>query len=272
MFVKLYTTAINLDLLKVLMCGILLLIANDIIGQIIAKLAKYDIGLTNAFKNSIMFNNSGNIGVPLVTLIFTGEFYVVDGKTPYLDTAIAALIVILLLQNVGANTLGLYNAGRARLTAKDSIMQILAMPSIYVLPIVLLLKGMQIDITSTVLWPVLEYLKDGLVPMVLVTLGVQLSRTTFDFTNVDVYIAVFTKLIIGPIIAMIFIYLWGFYGVIAQTILIAYAAPTAVNSALIAIECDNYPDFSSQTVMLSTVFSAVTLTFVIYAARIIFPV
>ena len=272
MFVNLYTTTIDFAMVRVLICGIALLIANDIVGEIIARIRHYDVGLKNAFKNSIMYTNCGNIGVSLITLIFTSDIFVIDGKTPYLDIAIAAQIVILLLQNITANTLGFFYAGRANFKAKDSIMKILEMPSIYVIPLVFFFKGIHFDIATTVIWPALGYLKDGLVPIALLTLGVQLSKTNFDFKNVDVHISVFTRLVIGPILTMIFIYIFGFTGVIAQTLLIAYAVPTAVNIALIAVECNNYPDFASQSVMVSTVFSAVTLTFIIYIARIIYPV
>ncbi|WP_425059527.1 hypothetical protein [Sporomusa carbonis] len=73
-------------------------------------------------------------------------------------------------------------------------------------------------------------------------------------------------------LALISIYVWGFTGAVAQTVLIAYSVPTAVNTALIAVECDSCQNFASQTVIMSTIFSAVTLTLAIYAARIIFPV
>ncbi len=272
MFVNLYETNITSEMIKVFLCGIMILIANNILGELIAKIRKSDEPMKNAIKNSIMFNNCGNIGVSLVTLIFTSAPFVINGKTPYLETAIVPLIAILLLQNLTANTLGFYYAGKAKFKVKDSIIKILCMPTIYSLPAVLILKWIDFDLTSIVIWPAFEYLKDGLVPMALLTLGVQLSKTNFDFKNVDVHIAVFTKLIIGPIIALGFISLFAFSGIVAQTVLIAHAVPTAVNSALIAVECDNCPDFSSQAVMWSTIFSGLTLTFTIYAARIIFPV
>jgi len=108
--------------------------------------------------------------------------------------------------------------------------------------------------------------------MALLTLGVQLSKTEFDFKNINVNIAVFTRLILGPILALVFIYIFGFSGVIAQTVLISYSVPTAVNTALIAVECDNNQNFASQEVMVSTIFSAFTLTSAIYIAAILFPV
>lgn len=53
------------------------------------------------------------------------------------------------------------------------------------------------------------YLKNGLVLISLLTLGAQLTKTTFEFTSVDVYLYVFTRLIIEPTLAGLFT-LWGF--------------------------------------------------------------
>jgi predicted permease len=271
-FFNLYTADLDLKLFNVLLFCIISLVINDLLARIISRIRKYDIGLTNAFKNSIMFNNSGNIGLSLITLVFSSAPFVVGGTTPYLGQAIAAQIIILVFMNLTINTIGFYNAGRATMNIKDSIRQIFSLPSIYAIPLALLFKYMQVDVTTTPLWPALVYIKSGLVPISLITLGVQLSKTEFKFRDINVYIAVFARLILGPILTLIFIYLMNFSGVVAQTILIAYSVPTAVNTALIAVECDNNREFSSQMVMVSTVLSAITLTLAIYVARILFPV
>ena len=271
-FFNLYTTNLNLDMFKVLLFCILYMLTNDILSRGVAKIRKYDVGMTNAFKNSVMFNNSGNIGLSLITLIFGSAPFIINGQKPFLSEALAASIIILVFTNVTMNTIGFYNAGSAKMKLKDSIRQIFSMPSIYAIPLALLLKYVQFDITTTPIWAAIGYIKDGLVPMSLLTLGVQLSKNKFDFKNMDVHISVFTRLIIGPILALIFIYLLGFSNVTAQTLFIAYSVPTAVNTALIAVECDNNQNFASQVVVVSTVFSSVTLTLAVFIARVIFPV
>ncbi|MEY8000937.1 AEC family transporter [Clostridium sp. Mt-5] len=271
-FYNLYTTDLSYGMLMILLFCIVNLIINDLISRVISKIRKYDLSQENAFKNSIMFNNTGNIGVSLVTLIFGSAPFVINGKTPYLSQALTAQIMILVFMNITMNTIGFYNAGRANMNIKDSMHQIFTMPSIYVILAALLLKYIQIDITTTPLWPAIEYIKGGLVPIALITLGAQLSKTKIDFRNNNVNIAVFTRLIIGPMLALILIYVFRFKGVIAQTAFISYSVPTAVNTALIAVECDNNQDFASQEVMASTIYSAVTLTSAIYIARILFPV
>ncbi|MBB6215405.1 hypothetical protein HNQ80_001494 [Anaerosolibacter carboniphilus] len=271
-FFNLYTSNLDRSMLKILLFSILYMVTNDLLSRIISKIRRYDVSMTNAFKNSIMFNNTGNIGLSLVTLIFGSAPYIINGQKPYLSEALAAQIIVLVFMNVTMNTLGFYNAGSAKMKLKDSIRQIFSMPSIYVIPLALLLKYLDFDVTATPLWAAIGYLKDGLVAMALLTLGVQLSKTKFDFRNKDVHISVFTRLIIGPILAFVFIHLFGFSSVTAQTLLISYSVPTAVNTALIAVECDNNKDFASQVVVVSTVFSSITLTLAIFIARIVFPV
>lgn len=271
-FSNLYSTNLSPDMFKIIFFFVLYLIANDLIARIISKIRKYDVGQTSAFKNSIMFNNTGNIGVSLITLIFGSAPFVINGKTPYLNQALTVQIMILVFTNVAMYTVGFYNAGRGKMNVKESIHQILTMPSIYAILLALLLKYTKIDITTTPLWNTVEYVKNGLVPMALITLGVQLSKTKFDFKDTNVNIAVFTRLIIGPVLAVVLIHAFGFLGVVAQTVFISCSVPTAVNTALIAVECDNYQNFASQEVMVSTIFSCVTLTSAIYLARVLFPV
>ncbi|MGE5627547.1 MAG: AEC family transporter [Solirubrobacterales bacterium] len=270
-FFNLYTADLSMDMLKILLFSITYMGASWVLGNIISRVRKFDKGMTSAFENSIMFNNSGNIGISLITLVFGSAPYIINGKTPYLHQALAAQVIILIFMNITMNTLGFYNAGRAKMAMKDSVYHILTMPAIYAILLALLLKYLHVDVESTPFWPALLNVKDGLVPMALLTLGTQLSKTKFDFMNVNVNISVFTRLVLGPLMAVIFIHLFGFTGVIAQTILISYSVPTAVNTVIIAVDCKNCENFASQQVMVSTIFSAVTLTTAIFMAGILFP-
>ena len=270
-FVYLYTAPVNTGMVKILILSLLMLFTNHAIALAIARLKKLPAAMTNAFKNVVMFNNCGNIGVSLIALVYTSRPYIVDGAAPYLETALAAMVIILITQSLSMNTIGFFNAGQASLGPKKAAKKILLMPIIYVIPTAALLKVFDIDIKPTVFWPALNYLKAGLVPIALLTLGVQLAQTKLSFSNPMVYTAVLTRLIIGPILAMMAIYFLGLDGILAQVAFIAYAAPTAVNVALISIEYNNHPEFSAQTVMVSTLLSTVTLTLAIYIARVIYP-
>lgn len=271
-FVNLYETKIAIDALKAIVIAVLILLINALISFFLAKVRHYDQGMRNAFQNSIMFYNSGNFGVPLITLVFSTGMYAVGGDNPYLNIALTTQIMVLVVQNVAVNTLGFYNAASSNIHWKKAVINVLKMPTIYSIALAFILKAVPYDMTQLWIWPALTYAKNGLISIALLTLGVQLSLTKFDFKSKKVYLAVFCRLIIGPAVAFGLVKLFGVEGVMAQALIISSAVPTAVNTALIAVECNNYPDYASQVVLVSTLMCSVTLVAVIYAAARLFPI
>jgi len=271
-FTYLYVTDIRIDAVKAFLITILIMITNYVLSYLIAKARKYPDSLKYAFQNSIMFYNSGNIGIPLVTLVFSTGIYLVGDETPWLTLALSIQIMILVVQNITVNTIGFINAGRASLSIRQAILNVFRMPTVYMVPLAFLLKLLPYDIRALPVWPVLNYARNGLVPIALITLGVQLSKSQIKLGNSDVYLAAAARLIVGPLLALAFIRLFGLEGLTAQVLLISASVPTAVNSALIAVESDNHPDFATQVVIVTTVLSALTMTATIYLANILFPI
>ena len=272
-FVNLYQTAIGLDSLKALAIALLILFANLALGWLLARMRHLSSGMTIAFQNSIAYYNSGNIGIPLITLVYSTGSLSMGGRNPYLDVALATQVMVLLVQNLSINTLGFFTAGSANRHWRDSLRSIFRMPTVYTVPLALLLKLAPLDLVQTPIWVVLTYLKNALVPIALLTLGVQLARTRkLHRITGDAWLATVSRLVLGPVLVYGLIHVFGLSGVVAQTLFISTAVPTAVNSALIAVECKNHPDFAAQVVMITTVLSALTLIAVIYAAQILFPV
>lgn len=263
-FANLYTMVIPMEMLKILSAAILIMIINTVLVAGIGKIRGYDIGMKNAFTNSVIFYNSANIGIPLITLAFQG--------TGYLEIALTAQIMVMLVQNMTSSTLGFINAGRANTHWKASVAKVLKMPTIYAITLAFLLKPMPYDFTQVPIWSALEYARGGLIPIALLTLGVQLSKTKIQLKDKEVYLSVAMRLVGGPLIALLCIYLLQIEGIMAQVVLISTSVPTAVNAALIAVECDNYPDFLSQSVLFSTLLGSLSLVFVLYIAGILFPV
>lgn len=270
-FMQIYNTKMPVEMVKVLIFVVLLGIINSIAAKLTAKAMRCEEGLKNAFANSVMFYNSGNIGVPLITLAFSTGPFLINGETPYLALALTTQIVVLIFQNITTNTIGFFNAEKGKSHWKDSVKSILTMPAIYTIILAFILKGLPYDLTKFPLWSSFNYLKDGLISIALITLGVQLSKTKFSFKNKIVYVSNLLRLIGGPVLAFILIKLLDINGIPAQALMISSSIPTAVNTALIAVETDNHPDFASQAVMTSTLFSCITLAGVIYISRMLFP-
>ena len=272
-FQNLYIKKIPLEMVKVFICAAVFMMVNYLAATMIARIRKYDISRTNAFKNSLMFYNSSNIGLPLITLVFSGAAFISNGKNPYLNTAVTAQIMVMVLQDMTVNTIGFFNGGSGNMHFKDSIKKVLSMPAIYVITLAFIFKMIpSYDFTKSLIWPAIIYIKDGLIPISLMTLGVQLSKTSINFKDKEVYLASVLRLVGGPIFIFCLINIFGFQGVIAETLMISSAVPTAVTTALIAVECNNSVDYSTQVVVSSTLFSSLSLVIVIFLARILFPV
>ena len=269
-FVNIYTVDISVDLINVIILTIVLLGINFIFGAGLSKLLKLSKKTAKAFENSMMFYNSGNIGISLMTLVFSNSPFVVNGATPYLQIALSVQIMTLLVQNLTTNTLGFINSGGEGMTLKSGLLRVLKMPTMYAIICAVLFKFMPFDFTVTPAWPVLAYLRNGLVSVALVTLGVQLSKTRINLKVKLPYISAVCRLIGGPAASLLLIKLFGFEGITAQAIFIASSTPTAVNTALLSVDCDGDVDFAVQAVTVSTLLSAATMTTVVYLAYILF--
>jgi hypothetical protein len=260
--VKVYQTEIQLDLMRAIGYAFVFLAAMTLLAVLIAKIRGYEMSKESAFKNSVMFYNSGNFGIPLITLVFAG--------TEYAAYAVSIQIMVLMVQNLTTNSIGFYNAGRGQMNVKNTIIATAKMPSLSAVIIALSLKLIPFNMADFFLWPAFEYMHDGLISVALLTLGIQLSLAKLELKNMDVYLASFSRLIGGPLVAFILIHLLGIGGVMARVLFISSAVPSAVNTALIAVEFNNEPDFASQVVLTTTLLSAVTLTAVIYLSGILF--
>ncbi len=262
MIVKLYRIPIRLDILTPVAFTVIFVISLSIACSIVARLKRYSDSRKNAFKNAVMFYNSGNLGLPLITLVFA--------STPVLEYAISNQIMILMSQNLLNYTLGFYNAARGKMDFRSAVKAVLKMPVIYTILLILLLKVIPYDMQDFFLWPAVEYASDAMVAVNLSILGIQLSRVKYNFKDFDVYWAALLRLCVAPLLAYLLIVLFGINGVMAKVLLIAAALPTAVNTVLIAVEFENEHDFAAQTVVVTTLLCLFTLPLVIFFAQMAF--
>ena len=272
-FYQIYTTDLPDNIGWVLVFVLSLMACNFLLSLILGRIRRYKRSMQAASINSLIFYNSGNIGIPVITLVFSGVPFLVDGQTPYLATALAIQVTVLVLQNFGCNVFGFYIAGAGKkMSVKEAVKSVVQMPTLYSVPLAFIFKYLiKYDLTEFPLWTSLTYLKDGLVPMALITLGVQLSHTKISHPSLDVGISVALRLFGGPALAILLCSLFRFDPLTCQVLMISSGVPTALNTALIAAEKDNEPRFASQAVLFSTILCPISLTLMVYAAQIFFP-
>lgn len=276
-FYSIYMAKLDMNLFNVfILCAVQMTILG-FVSWFVGKTRGFPTGKIEALKNGTMFSNNGNIGIALIALVFTNDPYVINGSTPYLAEALAASTMCLVEMNLTLNTLGLYQAGKGRLSPRDTITVILHMPVLYTLAAVFFVKYIGFDMTVTPIWPIFENCANALVAIVMMALGMQIHRSRIMFGDIDAWIGCFIRLVFAPILSYVLIVLWntfgtGFSPITSQTVLIMASVPGAVNSVLYAVEFQNYEDFSTELVMMSTFLSCITMTLTIFAARVLFPI
>ena len=110
-------------------------------------------------------------------------------------------------------------------------------------------------------------LADAAIPMVLLTLGVQLVRARRWRPNVAASIAVGLKLAVGPLLAAAAGVVVGLQGLDLAVLVVIGAMPTAVNAAMLAVEFGGDAALVGDAVVAGTALSLVTLPVVLTLAQ-----
>jgi len=260
MFELLYGTAISIQLFgQVLLFFALFMLLQYGVLEFVVRARGYEGGMRAAMRNSVLFYNSANYGIPINQLAFAGNTY-----------TLSVQIIIMMMQSLVPNTYGIYSVNAHKADWRAIRKVILSMPVIYVIPIALLMRSFQVPLPGFADIAV-GYLSDAFIGMALFTLGVQLGDMKGFLTRklaIDVGIAALLRLVAGPLLAWGVVLLMDLDELMGAALIVSSAVPTSLSSVLLAVEFDNEKDFASQTVLLSTALSIATVTAVIYLLRI----
>jgi predicted permease len=163
----------------------------------------------------------------------------------------------------------LHAGGREGSNWKKTLKAVFHLPMVYTLAAAWLFRGLHIPLVEgSPVRKALETLHGGLVPIALVTLGAQMASLKSHQLGFPLFAAMFLRLCIGPLLGFALVKLVGFQDhALAQAVVVSASFPTAVNSALLAMEYDNEPDFAASVVFYSTLVSSVTVSLVIYLVK-----
>ncbi|RMD81424.1 MAG: AEC family transporter, partial [Lentisphaerae bacterium] len=106
----------------------------------------------------------------------------------------------------------------------------------------------------------LRYLAAGLIPIALLTLGVQLNRVRLDRHFALLGVIVLNRLIIAPLMAWMMTWFLAFEGTEAAVLIALAGAPVAVNVFILSKEYEREPELASQAVFITTLLCVITQT------------
>jgi predicted permease len=256
-FVHLIEAEIEGDMaLRIIGFTICIVICLFIAGALVGKMLGYTREHTRTLQIAAMFYNSANYGIPLMALAY--------------GTVAAPLqVFVILVQNIGNFTLGVFLASSAKHAGWRAALPALRQTSVWAVACALTIRALHLPVQDVRwIWVPAKYFSDGLVGVALVTLGVQLSHTEHRQSITRIGWALVLRLLASPLLAWALVRPFGFHGEVAAIMILSASFPTAVNTALIAHEFETDSHFAAAAVFYSTVCSMVTVTVLVALLRI----
>ena len=201
------------------------------------------------FLPSLMIPNSGNIGLPLVSLAF--------GDTG-LALGISFFFVIALLQ---------YTAGLAISSGQFRIGDLARQPLVYAVVCVIVVKASGVQV-PTIIASTTDLLGGMMIPAMLIFLGASLARLTVEDIR-PAAIITFARLAFGLVASILVIELLSLSGVEAGSVLLLAMMPAAIVTYVFA---ERYRDDANQVagaIVLSTVVTFALLPAILWGAYVV---
>jgi predicted permease len=207
-------------------------------------------GLSGPARGAILlaalFSNAGNVGLPLALFAFGSEGLAIAG----------GWFAVL---SIGASLIAPYLAARSSVGARAALGRVARQPIIYAVAAGAIANLLGVSVPGPVA-KASQLLAGGAVALMLLLLGLQLARLSVREEAPAATLATVIRLVAAPPIAWVVGRLVGLEGMALAVAVVQASTPTAVTSALWAIEFDARPALVSAAVVLSTIASVFTLT------------
>ncbi len=217
-----------------------------LLALIIGKMLRFERPLLMALIMTAAFGNTGNYGLPLVSFAFGQD-------------ALAFATLNFVMSVVLFNTVGVLLASLGHMDLKTAAMGIFKVPAVYAVLLAALLNRFQITL-PTPLERTVELAANGSIPVMILLLGLELSRVKWAHSLPAISLSAGLKLLAGPAVGFLLAGLFGFQGAARQGNVIETAMPAAVTTTVLAAEYGLDTSLVTAMVFLGTVLSPLTLT------------
>lgn len=221
--------------------GIALILFSGVIAWLVCLRLKYSIP---AFVPTMMFNNSGNMGLPIAVLAF-GE------------SALPAAMVLFLVSNTIHFTLGTYIVG-----GRISWLKLLTLPINVATIIGLTLNATNIQLIDSIAIPI-QMLGQIAIPMMLFTLGIRMIDVDFNAWKIGVVGAIICPLS-GLIPAIFITWLLPLDIIQQQQLLLFSIFPPAVMNYILAERYEQQPSNVASMVVIGNASSIISIFLMLF--------
>ncbi len=216
------------------------------VAVLIGSLLRFDRPLLMALILTASFGNTGNYGLPLVSFAFGQD-------------ALAFATVNFVTSVVLFNTLGVLVASLGHMDLKTAALGIFRVPAVYAVILAAALNRFQITL-PTPLDRTVGLAANGSIPVMIILLGLELSRVRWSHSVPAVSLSAGLRLLGGPAVGFLLAGLLGFRGAAWQGNVIESGMPAAVTTTVLATEYGLDTSLVTAMVFLGTILSPLTLT------------
>tara|TARA_B100001079_G_scaffold263323_1_gene266391 strand:- start:102 stop:983 length:882 start_codon:yes stop_codon:yes gene_type:complete len=226
--------------------GVIIILGSGIIAWIIAKVLDINI---KTFVPPMMFNNTGNVGLPIAVLAF-GEI------------ALGAAVVLFAIEMLLHFTFGAYI-----LSKNSNFLPVFRSPIL-----IATLAGIGINLIDLELWlpatQMIDLLGQAAIPLLLFTLGTRLIGINFNDWKIGILGAILCP-ISGLLMVLILVQFFDFETLHYQQIILFSVLPPAVLNHVMAEKYQQQPETVASIVMIGNIGSLFVLPIALYYVLLI---
>ena len=235
-------TSVSRMLIFIILSHLLAVVAAAVLGRVLGKSKQ----MIAAFIMIAAFGNVGNFGLAIIQFRLG-------------DIALPAATIYFVAINTVAFIVCLSAAGWAHGGSRGAIWKVVKTPAVWATVPAIVVSSGGIDV-PLLLDRMIGLLAGAMIPVMLFALGLQLQEQGKIHLTKDVFIASTIRLILVPTLALLVALPFGLPQVESSAGVLQAAMPVAILVSIIARENDIVPEFVTSVVVVSTLFSIVTLS------------
>ena len=224
-----------------------------VLAWLTARLLKFNSHQTAGFLLAVMFVNAGNYGLGVNQLAFGAN-------------AESRAVIYFVTSSVMVYTVGVLIATGHNGGMRGMLKQLFGLPHIYALLAVLIVRVTGFQVPKPILQGI-NFPAQAAIPMMLLVLGAQLANTSIGQYWKPALAGSGLSLLAAPLLAFTMAGVIGLSGAARQAAILQASMPAAVINTIVANEFEAEPKLVTGTVVLSTLLSPLTLTFIIALLR-----
>lgn len=233
-------------------------VTQTLLATILAWLVTYALKMdrltASAFVLTAGLMNLGNYGIPFNEFAFG-------------QAGLERAVIVTVGLQVVVYSVGVFVASWGRASIWQSAKNMAMVPTPYAAAAGLVVNFGGITV-PTLIMRVVQILQSAAIPLMLILLGIQISRVKFKTGNWGIVFGAATmRLLGGPIIGLLVAAMFSLQGTSWQVAMIQSAMPTAVVTTILATEFNSDPQLASSVVLVSTLLSIFTLSVLLFLIR-----